>query len=222
MLGEYIGLKTLILRLWCSKITWLVFVLFCHPIINIFHQWFPSFRCVIERIPVACHLFSGKWHWFKLDCKFIKLYLAVIWCYWFLQCVQVSSKIRVLVLMKKEFVWLVQVTRFHCPIGMIFIALQALTEVLFSFAVSPFGCYCSSKLFCTRFTCAIVIALTLHGGGEGNSWRWQRWVSIVGIVGQQQCVGRQLLKVGAWPGFIIYVEKLRVSNGPVFYLWSEM
>jgi hypothetical protein len=105
---------------------------------------------------------------------------------------------------------------------MIFIALQALMEVLFSFAVSPFGCYCSDKLFCTKFTCATAIALTLHGSGEGNSWRRQRWVLIVGVVGQQQWVGRRLLKVGAWPGIIIYVEKLRVSNGPVFYLWSEM
>jgi hypothetical protein len=105
---------------------------------------------------------------------------------------------------------------------MIFIALQALTEVLFSFAVSPFSNYCSGKLFCTRFTCAIVIALILHGGGEGDSWWWQRWVSIMGVDGQQQWVGRRLLKVGAWPGVIIYVDKLRVSNGPVFYLWSEM
>ncbi len=112
--------------------------------------------------------------------------------------------------------------RFNCLIGMIFIALQALTEVLFSFTVSPFGCYCSGKLFCTRFTCVIVIAFTLHGGGESDSWRRRRWVSIVGVVGQQQWVGRRLLKVGAWPGVIIYVEKLRVSNGPVFCLWSEM
>jgi hypothetical protein len=95
---------------------------------------------------------------------------------------------------------------------MIFIAPQALTEVLFRFAVSPFGCYCSGKLFSTRFTCAIVIALTLHDGGEDNSWRRRWWVSIVGIVGQQQRVGRLLLKVGVWPGVIIYVEKLRVST----------
>jgi hypothetical protein len=105
---------------------------------------------------------------------------------------------------------------------MIFNVLQALTEVLFSFAVAPFGCCCSGKLFCTRFACAIGIALTLHGSGEGNSWRRRRWVSIVGVFWQQQWIGPWLLKVGAWPGVTIYVAKLRVSNGPGFYLWSEM
>jgi hypothetical protein len=44
----------------------------------------------------------------------------------------------------------------------------------------------------------------------------------VGIIGQQQWVGGWLLKVGAWPGVIIHVETLSVSNDPVFYLWSEM
>ena len=175
MLGKYIGPKTLILRLGCSKITGLGFVLWCCPIINIFHQWFPSFRCVVKRIPVACHLFSGECHWFKLDRKLIKRYLAHIRRYWFLQCVQICSKVRVFILMKKEFVWLVQVIRFNCPIGMFLISLQALTKVLFSFAVSPFGCYCSGKLFCTRFACAFVVALTLHGGKEGNSWQRRLW-----------------------------------------------
>ena len=82
---------------------------------------------------------------------------------------------------------MVQVKRFHCSIGVFFISLQALTEVIFSFAVSPFGCYFSGKLSCTGFTCAFVIALTLHGGGEGDRWQRRRWVStIVGVVGRQQ------------------------------------
>ncbi len=216
------------LRLPRSKFTGLGFVLCCRPIINIFHQWFPSFRCVIERISVACHLFSGECHWFKLDCKFIKLHLANICWYWFLQCVQVCLKVRVLVLMKKKFVWLVQVKRFHCPIGMFFISLQALTEMLFSFAVSPFGCYCSGKLFCTRFTCAFVIALILHGGGEGDSWQRRRRVSIVGVVGRQRGVlGRLLLKVVAWPlvfsnGFVKSQEASRACQllrQITWYLW---
>ncbi len=105
-----------------------------------------------ERILVTCCHFSGECHRFKHDCKFIELYLPVIWCYWFLQCVQACLKVRVFVLMKKEFVKLVQATRFHCPIGMIFVTLKALlTEVLFSFTVSPFGYNCSGKPFCTRF-----------------------------------------------------------------------
>ena len=66
---------------------------------------------------MACHLFSGECHWFKLDCKFIKHYLAIICWYWFFQCLQVCSKVRLLALMKKEYVWLVQVKRFHRPIG---------------------------------------------------------------------------------------------------------
>ena len=195
MLGKYIESKTLILRLQRSKFMGLGFVPCCRPIINICHQWFPSFRCVIERIPVACHNFSGECHWFKLDCKFIKLYLAIICWYWFRQCVQVCSKVRVLVMMKKECVWLVQVKRFHCPIGVFFISLQALTEVLFSFVVSPFGCYCSGKLCCTGFTCAFVIALTLHKGGEGGNGGYWLWALLGGSSGVH---GQLLLKVGAF------------------------
>ncbi len=92
---------------------------------------------------------------------------------------------------------MVHVKRFHCPIGVFFISLQALTEVLFSFAVPPFGCYCSGngKLFCTRFTCAFVISLTLHGGGEGSNGWCRSWALLGGSSG---VLGRLLLKVGVW------------------------
>ena len=98
--------------------------------------------------------------------------------------------------MKREYVWLVQVKRFHCPIRVFFISLQALTEVLFSFAVSPFGCYCSGKLFCTGFTCAFVIALTLHGSGEGGNGGYWSWASLGS---SSEVLGQLLLKVGVWP-----------------------
>jgi hypothetical protein len=91
---------------------------------------------------------------------------------------------------------LVQVKRFHCPIRVFFISLQALTEVLFSFAVSPFGCYCSGKLFCTGFTCAFAIALTLYASGKGGNNGYQAWVSMGGSSG---VLGQLLLKVGVWP-----------------------
>ena len=90
---------------------------------------------------------------------------------------------------------MVQVKRFHRPIGVFFVSLQALTEVLFSFAVSPF-CYCPGKLFCTEFTCAFVIAPLLHGGGEGGNGGYRTCASLGGSSG---VLGRLLLKVGAWP-----------------------
>jgi hypothetical protein len=91
---------------------------------------------------------------------------------------------------------LVQVKRFHCPIGVFFISLQALTEVLLSFAVSSFGCYCSGKLFCTGFICAFVIALTLHGGGEGGNDGYRSWASLGSSSG---VLGQLLLNMGVWP-----------------------